>query len=71
VLQPSSAETDASGQVSAFVQLGETTGKQEIVARVAGTASPELSASFTVTAVDAKGDDGGGKGGHGHDDDED
>jgi hypothetical protein len=76
VLQPSSAETDSSGQVSAFVQLGETSGKQEIVARVAGTASPELSASFTVTAVDAKGTDGGGKGrgggGHGHgDDDED
>jgi hypothetical protein len=59
VLQPVSAETDSSGQVSAFVRLGLESGQEQIVARVAGSASPELSASFTVTAL---ADQGGGKG---------
>jgi hypothetical protein len=63
VLQPTSAETDSTGQVSAFVRLGDQSGEQQIVAQVAGTASPSLSASFPVTAV------AGGKGkGHGKDD---
>ena len=74
VLQPTAAETDSSGKVSAFVRLGEASGEQEIVARVAGTASPDLSASFTLTAVDPKGTGGGGKddgGHHGHGEDDD
>jgi len=68
VLQPSSAETDSTGQVSAFVRLGDQSGDQQIVASVVGTASPALSASFTVTALSSG---GGGKGkGHGKDGDE-
>jgi hypothetical protein len=63
VLQPTSAQTDSSGHVSAFVRLGLESGDHQIVARVAGTASPDLSASFTVTAL---ADRGGGKGGGGH-----
>jgi hypothetical protein len=65
VLQPTSAETDSSGQLSAFVRLGDASGDQQIEARVAGTASPDLSASFTVTAVKSGGKGNGG-GGHGH-----
>ena len=68
VLQPTSAQTDSAGRVSAFVRLGLESGDQEIVARVAGSASPELSASFTVTALEDKG--GGGKGGGKHGEDE-
>ena len=68
VLQPVSAETDSTGQVSAFVRLGIESGDQEIVARVAGTASPDLSASFTVTTLGDQGGDGRGKGGK-HEDD--
>jgi hypothetical protein len=68
-LQPTAAETDSVGHVSAFVRLGLQSGDQQIVARVAGTASPALSASFTVTALADKG--GGGKGGHGHGDEGD
>ena len=63
VLQPVSAETDSTGQVSAFVRLGTESGEQEIVARVAGAASPDLSASFTVTALSDQGGGGKGKGG--------
>jgi hypothetical protein len=63
VLQPVSAETDSTGRVSAFVQLGAESGDQEIVARVAGTASPDLSASFTVTTLTNEGGGGKGKGG--------
>lgn len=63
VLQPTSAETDSTGQVSAFVRLGDQSGDQQIVAQVAGTASPNLSASFTVTALASR---GGGGGGNGH-----
>jgi hypothetical protein len=67
VLQPTSAETDSAGHVSAFVRLGLESGEQQIVARVAGTALPELSASFTVTALSDKGGSKG-DGGHGHGD---
>ena len=68
VLQPVSAETDSSGQVSAFVRLGLESGQEQIVARVAGTAAAALSASFTVTVVADQG--GKGKGGkHGEEDD--
>jgi hypothetical protein len=72
VLQPVSAETDSAGQVSAFVRLGEQSGEHEIVARVAGTASPDLAASFKVTALADRGPGGGGKDkgkGHDHEDD--
>jgi len=69
VLQPTSAETDSTGQVSAFVRLGDQSGDQQIVASVVGTASPDLSASFTVTVLSG---DGGGKGkGHGKDEGDD
>ena len=67
VLQPNSAQTDSAGHVSAFVRLGLASGDQQIVARVVGTASPDLSASFTVTAL-SSGGGGKGDGGHGHGD---
>jgi hypothetical protein len=65
VLEPASSTTDSTGRAAATVRLGTATGEQEIVARVAGTASPDLSASFTATAIDG----GKGKGGK-HDGDE-
>jgi hypothetical protein len=57
------AETDSLGLASAQVRLGTSTGPQEVEARVA---SPELIATFVVTAT-ARGK--GGKG-RGHDDDD-
>jgi hypothetical protein len=70
VLEPASALTDSTGQASAFVRLGLESGEQEIVARVTGTASPDLSASFTATALADKGKGGKGEGNGGHDGDE-
>jgi hypothetical protein len=68
--------TDSEGRAEAFVRLGSETGEHLIIARVAGTASPDLSARFSVVAT-SSGSGGGGKkddegkghnGGHADDD---
>jgi hypothetical protein len=67
VLEPASSTTDESGRALAFVRLGTESGEHEIVARVAGTASPDLTALFTATALEDRGG-GKGKGERGEDD---
>jgi len=74
-IDPALVTTDEEGRAEAFVRLGSETGEHMIIARVAGTASPDLSARFSVVAVSSGG--GGGKKddkgrGHngGHDDDD-
>lgn len=72
-IDPPLVTTDDEGRAEAFVRLGTESGEQLIVARVAGTDSPDLSARFTVIALGSgrggkKGDDDRG---HGHDDEED
>jgi hypothetical protein len=74
-VDPALVTTDDEGRAEAFVRLGSETGEILIVARVAGTASPDLSARFVVVALSSGG--GGGKKdeegkGHngGHDDDD-
>ncbi len=62
VLDPAVTTTDSSGLASTAVRVGDQSGEQEIVARVAGT---DLSARFTATAT-SKGR--GGHGGHGDED---
>jgi len=72
-IDPPLVTTGEDGTAHAFVRLGTTGGTQMILARVAGTASPDLSARFRVVAVASRGDgkgNGKGKGG-GHDDDDD
>jgi hypothetical protein len=60
-LEPSTVSTDENGRASAVVRLGSVTGEQLIVARVAGSASPDLSANFRAVATGGKGKgDGGG-----------
>ncbi|HEY7615006.1 MAG TPA: hypothetical protein VH764_18575 [Gemmatimonadales bacterium] len=80
-IDPGVVATGEDGTAEAVVRLGTISGPQMIVARVVGAATPELTARFLVTAVDARGggdgdgDDGGpGKGhgkGHGGAEDED
>lgn len=72
-LDPSIVSTDENGRASAVVRLGSVSGEQLIVARVAGSASPDLSARFRAVATGGKGKgDGGGfgdsEGGDGDDD---
>jgi hypothetical protein len=69
-LDPAAVTTGADGRAAAVVRLGEVSGEQMIVARVAGATSPDLSARFTVLALGGGGGDDGGKG-KGRDDDED
>ena len=73
-IDPAVVTTDTEGQAQAFVRLGTVSGEQLIIARVAGTAAPDLSARFSVVAL-AGGPDGGGKKddkgkGNGHDEDD-
>jgi hypothetical protein len=72
-LDPATVSTDENGRASAVVRLGSVTGEQLIVARVAGSASPDLSAHFRAVATGGKGKGGGGgvgdsEGGDGDDD---
>lgn len=64
-IDPALATTDDDGRAEAFVRLGLEDGEQLILARVAGTASPELSARFSVVAVGSGGGGGGKKDGKG------
>ena len=66
-LDPAAVTTDADGRASAVVRLGEVSGEQMIVARVAGATSPDLTARFTAIATE----NGGGGHGGGDDDDDD
>ena len=72
-IDPAVATTDADGRAEAFVRLGTESGEHLIIARLAGTDSPDLSARFSVVALNEGGGVGGkkdGKGkGHGGDDD--
>jgi hypothetical protein len=71
-IDPPLVTTDAEGRAQAFVRLGTETGEQLIIARVSGTASPDLSARFSLVALGAGGGDKKDKGkGHGGDDDDD
>ena len=75
-VDPALVTTDDEGRAEAFVRLGSETGEHLIIARVVGTASPELSARFSVVATSSGGGGGGkkddeGKGHNGgHDDDD-
>lgn len=57
-IDPALTTTDAQGRAEAFVRLGTDSGEHLIIARLAGTASPDLSARFSVVAL---GSGGGGK----------
>jgi hypothetical protein len=77
-IDPALTTTDDEGHAEAFVRLGTESGEHLIIARVAGTASPDLSARFSAVAVGSNGGGGGrkdnegeGHGGDGDDDDED
>jgi hypothetical protein len=76
-IDPALTTTDDAGRAQAFVRLGTEDGEQMIVARVTGSASPDLTARFSATAQGGNGGgdgnkDGKGKGdGGGHDDDDD
>jgi hypothetical protein len=73
-LDPALTTTDDRGRAETFVRLGTESGEHLVIARVAGTVSPDLSARFSVVALSGGG--GGGKKddkgkGHGRDDDDD
>jgi hypothetical protein len=74
-VNPALATTDEEGRAEAFVRLGTESGEQVIIARLAGAASPDLSARFSVEALGGGGGGGGKKDdkgkGHGSDDDDD
>ncbi len=75
-VDPGLVTTDDEGRAEAVVRLGSETGEHLIIARVAGTASPDLSARFLVVATTSGGGGGGKKDGEGkghnggHDDDD-
>ena len=73
-IDPALVTTDAQGRAQAFVRLGTESGEHLIIARVSGTASPDLSARFSVVALGGGGGgkkDDQGRGGHGGGDDGD
>lgn len=73
-IEPSSVETDSTGEASVQVRLGTTTGPQTIEATIAQQATPEARAVFEVTALEKPGRDGDGSGsggGAGGDEDDD
>ena len=72
-IDPALVTTDDEGRAEAFVRLGSETGEHLIIARVAGTASPDLSARVSVVALSSGGGGGGKKGdeGKGHNGDQD
>lgn len=75
-VDPALTTTDDEGRAEAVVRLGTESGEHLIIARVAGTVSPDLSARFEVVALSGGGGGGGkkedkGKGPGGDDDDDD
>jgi hypothetical protein len=58
-IDPAIVTTDQEGRAEAIVRLGTESGEHLIIARVAGSASPDLSARFSVVALSSGG--GGGK----------
>jgi hypothetical protein len=50
-LDPPLTTTDDEGRAEAFVRLGTEIGEHLIIARVPGTASPDLSARFSAVAL--------------------
>ena len=74
-IDPALATADDSGRAEAVVRLGTESGEHVIIARVAGTASGDLSAQFSVVALGSNGGGGGKKDNkgkrHGGDDDDD
>jgi hypothetical protein len=64
-IDPPLTTTDDEGYAEAVVRLGTESGEQLIIARVPGTASPDLSTRFSVVALGSDGG-GGGKKGKGH-----
>jgi hypothetical protein len=67
VIDPPLVTTGDDGRAETFARLGTVHGEQLIIARVAGTASPDLSAHFVAIALRS----GGGGGGDDDDDEED
>ena len=74
-VDPARTTTDDEGYAEVVVRLGTESGEHLIIARVAGTDSPDLSARFSVVALGGGGGGGGKKDdkgkGHGGDDDDD
>ena len=56
-VDPTLVTTSDDGRAEAFVRLGTEKGEQMIIARVTGTASPELSAHFRAIATGSDDDD--------------
>jgi hypothetical protein len=54
-IKPSSVQTDSTGYASVEVRLGSTTGPQTIEATIAQDASPDVRATFGVTALEKHG----------------
>ncbi len=73
-VNPALTTTDDEGYAEAFVRLGTESGEHLVIARVVGSASPDLSARFSVVALSGGGGGGGKKDekgkGHGGDDDD-
>lgn len=74
-VDPALTTTDDEGRAEAVVRLGTESGEHLIIARLADTASPDLSARFSVVALGGGGGGGGKKDdkgkGHGGDNDDD
>jgi hypothetical protein len=72
-IDPALVTTNALGRAQAFVRLGTESGEHLVIARVSGTASPDLSARFSVVALGGGGGkkDDKGRGSHGDGDDGD
>ena len=74
-VDPARTTTDEDGYAQAVVRLGTESGEHLVIAQVAGTSSPDLSARFSVVALNNNGGGGGKKDdegkGHGRDEDDD
>jgi hypothetical protein len=73
-VDPALTTTDDRGYAAAVVHVGTESGERLVIARVAGTDSPDLTARFSVVALGGGGGGGGKKDnkgkGHGRDDDD-
>jgi hypothetical protein len=73
-VDPALTTTDDRGYAEAVVHVGTESGERLVIARVAGTDSPDLTARFSVVALGGGGGGGGKKDnkgkGHGRDDDD-
>jgi hypothetical protein len=70
-LEPSIVSTDENGRASVVVRLGLVTGEQVIVAKVAESSSPDLSALFRAVATGGNGNGGEDGSSDGGEDDDD